>query len=152
MGKSVHYVGESARSFHDRTREHLQALNSSNEKYAIVKHWKKEHTEMNDPPDFKFEVLSSHMTAIQRQLSEGLAIEAHDPETLINGKGEYGSNRIPRYKMTLEDEILGKNQGTSTNIFHPKVSTEGDASRTCTAASGTSVLNQHFVHLVTMWT
>ena len=48
------------------------------------------------------------MEHICRQLSEGLAIESHDTEHLINGKGEYGSKRIPRFKMTLENEILGK--------------------------------------------
>ena len=27
---------------------------------------------------------------------------------MINSKGEYGSNRIPRFKLTLEDEIINK--------------------------------------------
>ena len=61
---------------------------------------------MKDPPSFKFEVLWSYLTAIQRQLHEGLAIEAEDPQTLINGRGEYGTNRIPRFKMTVDNEII----------------------------------------------
>ena len=94
MGKKIMYIGESSRSFWDRTREHIQALHSHNNNYAVAKHWTQEHGELKDPPRYKFEVLSTHQTAIQRQLSEGLAIEKEDPETLINGKGEYGTNRI----------------------------------------------------------
>ena len=61
---------------------------------------------MKDPPSFKFEVLGSYLTAISRQLHEGLAIEAEDPQTLINGRGEYGTNKIPRFKMTVDNEII----------------------------------------------
>ena len=100
--------GESSRSFYDRSREHVQALKDKNQKYAIVKHWLESHHNLEDPPKYKFEVLGTHLTTKSRQLSEGLAIESHETEHLINGKGEYGSNRIPRFKMTLENELLGK--------------------------------------------
>ena len=63
---------------------------------------------MEDPPEFKYEVIGSKPSAIARQITEGLEIEAADPSTLINSKGEYGSNRIPRFKLTLKDEIINK--------------------------------------------
>ena len=33
-------------------------------------------------------------------------IDSQDQTTIINGKGEWGTNKVPRYKLTLEDEIL----------------------------------------------
>ena len=108
-GKTIQYIGESSRSFWDRSRDHQQALETANQKYAVVKHWLQDHSQQ-EPPKFKFEIISSHQTAIARQISEGLEIEKADPLTLINGKGEYGSNSIPRFKMTINDEIVGLNQ------------------------------------------
>ena len=102
-------------SFWDRSREHMQALLDHNQNKDVVKNWEKGHPNSQDPPRFKFEVVSSHTSAISRQLSEGLKIEACDPTTLINGRGEYGSNRIPRMKLTLDDEILGQQNPRHTN-------------------------------------
>ena len=108
IGRKVQYIGESSRSFWDRARDHAQALEAKNTKYAITKHWLNDHIEKEDPPDFKFEIIASKPSAIARQITEGLEIENADPSTLINSKGEYGSNRIPRFKLTLEDEIINK--------------------------------------------
>ena len=74
-----------------------------NTKYVVVEDWKNNHTELQDPPQCKFKFLGSYLSTIQRQLHEGLAIEANAPETLINGGGENGINGIPRYKMAIED-------------------------------------------------
>ena len=87
----------------------------------MVKHWQNDHKDKQDPPNYKYEVISSHMTAISRQLGEGLAIEEADPNTLINGKGVYGSNRIPRYKLTLDDQVVTtstRNQAPQTKATH----------------------------------
>ena len=76
-------------------------------------------------------MLGSYLTAIQRQISEGLAIESHDPETLINGKGEYGSNRIPWFKLTIEGEILGKHgqKYNQSNSDQPQIPTESSSNK-----------------------
>ena len=129
IGKQTHYIGESSRSLYDRTREHVQALRDKNAKYAVTKHWLEAHKDLENPPKYQFKVLGSYLTAIQRQISEGLAIESHDPETLINGKGEYGSNRIPRYQLTIEGEILGKHGQTynQSNSDQPQIPTESSS-------------------------
>ena len=61
---------------------------------------------MKDSPSYKVGVLGSYLTANQRQLHEGLAIGTDNPQTLIIGRGEYGTNRIPRFKMTVDNEII----------------------------------------------
>ena len=55
-------------------------------------------------------MVSSRTSAINRQLSEGLKIEACDPTTLISGRGEFGSNRISRMRLTLGDEVIGNHK------------------------------------------
>ena len=90
----------------------------------MVKYCHNDHKENQDPPNYKFEVISSQMTAISRQLREGLAIEEADPNTLINGKGEYGSNWIPRFKLTIKVEIPGTNP---RNSDQPQIPTESSS-------------------------
>ena len=77
---------------------------------------------MNDPPSYKFEALESHKTAIQRQLTEALNIESENPDCIINGRGEYGNNRIPRLKLTIENEIY------NANPSHPQIAPPAGAS------------------------
>ena len=77
---------------------------------------------MNNPPSYKFEALESHTTAIQRQLTEALNIESEDPDCLINGRGEYGNNWIPRLKLTIENEIY------IANPSHPQITPPAGAS------------------------
>ena len=55
-----------------------------------MKHCLESSHNSEDPPKYRIEVFGTHLTAISRQLSEGLAIESHETEHLINGKGEYG--------------------------------------------------------------
>ena len=98
-------IQESSRSFYDRIREHVEALRDKNKSYAITKHWLNSHKDLENPPNYKYQIVGSHLTAIQRQITEGLTIESFDPDHLINGKGEYGSNKIPRFKMTVDGEM-----------------------------------------------
>ena len=118
-GTKTQYIGETARSFWDRSREHLQALEDGNMNFAIVKHWKQDHGDLNDPPAFKFETTGSHQTAISRQLTEALNIEEarEGCDKILNGKGEYGGNKVPRLKITVEDTIVDP-QDAANNVYH----------------------------------
>ena len=106
MGKTTNYFGESGRAWWDRAREHAQALTSKNQNYAIVKHWLKEHPTLEEPPKYSYKLLGTFKSAIHRQITEAIMIDSQDQTTIINGKGEWGTNKVPRYKLTLEDEIL----------------------------------------------
>ena len=43
QGKEAYYWGESHRTWWDRSQDHIAALRTSNESYAVVKHMKNEH-------------------------------------------------------------------------------------------------------------
>ena len=119
IGTNTQYIRETATSYWDRSREHLQALEDGNMNFAIVKHWKQDHGDLNDPPAFKFETTGSHQTAISRQLTEALNIEEarEGCDKILNGKGEYGGNKVPRLKITVEDTIVDP-QDAAINVYH----------------------------------
>ena len=54
-------------------------------------------------------------------MSEGLAIEKEDPETLINGKGEYGTNKIPKYKIIIENGVVQERKETPSQAQNIEV-------------------------------
>ena len=61
---------------------------------------------MTDPPSFSFHLISKHRTALERQIWESLYIEHEECDELLNGKGEWGLNILPRLKPTPENDPL----------------------------------------------
>ena len=61
---------------------------------------------MTDPPSFYFHLISKHRTALERQIWESLYIEHEECDELLNGKGEWGLNILPRLKPTPENDPL----------------------------------------------
>ena len=82
-----------------------------NSNYAVVKHWQENHRELEEPPDYKYQLISSHRTATERQIWESLYIENEKCDILLNGKGEWGLNVLPRLK-TEDDQLT--NTGSNT--------------------------------------
>ena len=105
-GVNTHYIGESSRTFWDRSREHDQALKSKNTKYAVVKHWQMDHGDQDDPPKFSYNLVGTYRTAIERQIMEAIAIEDETCDQILNGKGEWGTNHLPRLKLTINNEVI----------------------------------------------
>ena len=106
-GKESQYFGESSRTWWDRASEHVSALRTKNEKFAIVKHWLDEHRDQDSPPEYQFKALGSHKTAIERQIKEALLIQNNrEKVNILNSKAEWGLNRLPRMKITVEDEVF----------------------------------------------
>ena len=103
-GKRVHYVGESHRSLLDRSREHESEVRSKSESNAMARHWIHEHPDLQEPPEYSFEVIKKHRTSLERQLNEALTIDQEDCDLLLNAKGEWGFNLIPK----LETEDLSR--------------------------------------------
>ena len=106
-GIKSHHIGESHRSFYDRAREHHTALRNRNKTYAVVKHWLECHPESKTPPEYSYHLLGKHRSAVERQIKEGLAIEkeSREADNLLNGKGEWGLNVVPR--LQSEKDRLG---------------------------------------------
>ena len=77
--------------------------------YATIRH----HTEFHSDrvPLFTFHHLASYQTATERQIRESIYIDTYKCDNILNGKGEWGSNLIPRAKF--EDDTGNK---TSTKL------------------------------------
>ena len=63
-GRHSVYWGETHRTWWDRSREHLKALTSNDESYAIVKHMINEHP--GRQPDFSYKIARSWKSSLQR--------------------------------------------------------------------------------------
>ena len=85
------YIGESHRTWWDRSGEHLAALKYKRESNALVKHWILNHEGMQSPPQFKFEVITTCRSSLERQIKEAIAIQNIETDILMNSKGEWGS-------------------------------------------------------------
>ena len=102
--KSV-YIGESHRTLFDRQQEHIQALATSNTNYAVVRHHQEQHEGLE--PNYSFRFMKQHKTSLERQISEGLLIESTEADFILNSKGEWGCNSIPRGNYSSETGNTG---------------------------------------------
>ena len=66
------YVGESSRSIQERAMEHWGAAVKGDKRSHMVKHQSFEHK--GEKPEFHFKVISTHKTALNRQIREAVRI------------------------------------------------------------------------------
>ena len=96
------YVGESSRSIKERSQEHWAAWGRREEKGHITKHQYLHHGGSQEPK-FIMKMISSHKSALSRQISEAVRIRRRGGEgQILNSKGEFNCSQIPR--LTLEKE------------------------------------------------
>ena len=99
------YIGETHRTFFDRSLEHSKALQEDDPNNALVKHMKLHHP--GEEPVFNFHLHRVWKTSLARQIGEALAISEVNQDLLMNSKSEWGSTPIPRviirYPETPED-------------------------------------------------
>ena len=119
--------------------EHAQALKSKNTNYAIVKHWLNEQTNLEEPPTYSFKLLRTFKSAIHRQISESIIIENQDQTTIINGKEEWGTNKVQRYKLTLENQVLQESEA-------PKPAPDQNAKRRTSTTAGDDAFSNQYSH------
>ena len=99
-GKGI-YVGESSRSLYERTREHMSDREGWKEESHQVKHWLTDHSELQQPPRFRFKLVRSFTDPMSRQLAEAVRIELRG-SSILNSKSEYNRCRVPRLRVDLE--------------------------------------------------
>ena len=87
------YVGESARSLFERTSEHFQAADAEKEESHMFQHLVETH-KGEGKPQFKFKVIKSFKTCLDRQIAEAIRIEMRG--TILNRKGEYNRCSLTR--------------------------------------------------------
>ena len=94
---------ESSRSIQERAREHWGAARRGEKQSQMVKHQSLEHK--GEQPEFYFKVVSSHRSALNRQIREAVRIRRRGGEgNILNSKAEYNRCHIPRLVVEEEDE------------------------------------------------
>ena len=114
-GKRSVYIGETGRSAWERGGDHLRAWRGKEEGSFIWKHEVNEHGEgqlMEE--DIRMKVISKPRKALQRQVEEAVRIEEEKVGELMNSKKGYGSNKIPRIKIMMGEDVKGKRKEWDT--------------------------------------
>ena len=110
QGIEALYIGESSRSFYDRALDHEKALKN----YGIVKHWQECHPESETHPEYQYKLIKKHRTCPERQICEALTIEQVKCQLILNSKGEFGRNVIPRLQNLPDEEFSKPNPNQNT--------------------------------------
>ena len=95
------YIGESSRSLHERSIEHVRDAGAFSVKSHIVKHWMTSHPSLPNPPKMSFKVTERFRDCLSRQVSEALRISWTE-DSILNSKAEYGHNTVSRLSVVEE--------------------------------------------------
>ena len=97
------YVGETSRSIQERALEHLGDARKGDPKSHMIKHQGMKHP--GEPPDFYFKMVSTHRSALSRQVREAVRIRRRGGAgAILNSKGEFNRCHIPRLVVEEEDK------------------------------------------------
>ena len=100
IGKKSLYIGETARTGHERGLEHRRDYGKETEDSHMTKHWLVEHPGQ-EKPSFGMKVVRSHRSAFARQIHEAVLIEMGAGDNLLNSKGEYNRCELPRLRVEI---------------------------------------------------
>ena len=95
------YLGETSRSIHERTSEHLHDAKTMSSKSHIFKHWMLSHPGMNTLPAFRFRIVAQYRDCLSRQVGEAIKI-LYSQDHLLNSKSEYLNNCLTRISVPEE--------------------------------------------------
>ena len=95
------YVGETARSLHERMTEHWKDAEGGKEESHMVEHVGEAH--QGEAPEFKFKVVRGFKTSLDRQVAEAIRIEMRGGAAL-NRRGEFNRCKITRLGIDKEWE------------------------------------------------
>ena len=141
------YIGETHRTWGDRAREHLRAIETHNSTYATVRHH--DETHLGSEPMFTFHQMGQYNTSLERQIRESWLIENYECTNILNGKGEWGTNLVPRARFTDENPNIRLNRNRtiqdSIEIGRQDAShLSSDASQDASHASHTNASDSNF--------
>ena len=96
-------MGETSRSIQERALEHLGGARRGVERNHMIVHQHLEHP--GEPPSFVFKVISSHKTALNRQIKEAVRIRRRGGAArILNARGEFNRSHITRLVVEQEEE------------------------------------------------
>ena len=105
-GKEAHYIGESSRTMFKRGGEHEEALKNKEEESPLWTHCLQYHNGV--PQKFSMELIKSHQTSFDRQVTEAVFINTEEAEITMNRKSEWNGETIPRLVVEVKDEVKQK--------------------------------------------
>ena len=94
------YVGESARSLAERSREHWGDFNKGKIESHMYTHWQEAHRGEDPSPHFNFRVVKSFKSALSRQVAEAVRIQLRG--SVLNVKGLYNRSKLTR--LVVDEE------------------------------------------------
>ena len=114
-GFRVKYVGETNRSAYERGKEHMRQFRNLEEGRHLLKHYLQYHRNIRmEEIEFGMKVRASFKSAIERQISEAVAISLEEKSgtQLMNSKAEYNRCKLPRLNtQSIEDQIKEVEEG-----------------------------------------
>ena len=95
------YIGETSNSYNERASQHLRDYQDESKDSHLRNHLEDTHNSEGDPKsDFKFSILSTHPTALTRQVREAWMIKSFEGGILLNSKYEYNHGILPSLTTT----------------------------------------------------
>ena len=104
------YVGETAKSAHERGGEHLYDMKNLSMASHMLKHVVDKHEgEQFEQVDFRMKILKFHRSSFERQINEAVTIQAiRVTNTLLNSRSEYNRSAVPRLALKLGSRACGE--------------------------------------------
>ena len=100
-GIKASYFGETARSSFLRGLSHQALLKDKDDSSPLWKH-SVEHHDARENVVYTMKVMRNHPTALTRQIEESVAIDKKKVHVIMNSKGEWNSQRIPRIVVQVQ--------------------------------------------------
>ena len=107
--KIYKYVGETARSVYERSREHQSDMEQLKPCSHLLKHVIDQHE--NEDPDkvqFSLKVLNYCKSSFERQIMESVTIQKERHHNLLNSKAEYNRSAVPRLTTKIGEKQYKK--------------------------------------------
>ena len=95
------YFGESSRSSFLRGLDHQTTLKNKDDSSPLWKHSVEHHNAREDVV-YTMKVIRNQPTALTRQIEESVALDKKKVHVLMNSKGEWNSQRIPRIVVQVQ--------------------------------------------------
>ena len=103
------YIGETARSIFERTREHKSDAEQLNPSSHMLKHILDQHEgERPEEIVFNVKVLYYCKSSYERQILESCLIQSERSHYLLNSKAEYNRSAVPRLTIKLGEKQYKK--------------------------------------------
>ena len=105
------YIGETAKSAHERGANHLYDRKNLDLGSHMLKHAVECHEDKQpEKVEFHMKVLAFHKSSFERQIDEAVKIQYNRENNILNSKSEYNRSSIPRLGVKLGSKAYKSRQ------------------------------------------